>query len=264
MTTNTDPRLDPTRVIRAPRGNQLHCKSWVTEAAYRMVQNNLDPEVAENPQSLVVYGGIGRAARDWACFDQILASLKDLNEDETLLVQSGKPVGVFKTHANAPRVLIANSNLVPKWATWSHFNELDRKGLFMYGQMTAGSWIYIGSQGIVQGTFETFVEAGKQHYGNDLSGRWILTAGLGGMGGEINLDDLALKRLQLIGVTFRTRSMAERIACFQAMARDLGPLLGNDHMRPLVSAVFPFDQVTEAQDHMVTNQHIGKIVIQVA
>ncbi|HAX20378.1 MAG TPA: urocanate hydratase [Hydrogenophaga sp.] len=183
MNTNTDPRLDPTRVIRAPRGNTLTCKSWIAEAAYRMIQNNLDPEVAENPQHLVVYGGIGRAARDWACFDQILASLKDLNDDETLLVQSGKPVGVFKTHSNAPRVLIANSNLVPKWANWEHFNELDRKGLFMYGQMTAGSWIYIGSQGIVQGTFETFVEAGKQHYGNDLSGKWILTAGLGGMGG---------------------------------------------------------------------------------
>jgi urocanate hydratase len=183
MSTNTDPRLDPTRVIRAPRGSQLNCKNWIAEAAFRMIQNNLDPEVAENPQHLVVYGGIGRAARDWACFDQILASLKDLNEDETLLVQSGKPVGVFKTHANAPRVLLANSNLVPKWANWEHFNELDRKGLFMYGQMTAGSWIYIGSQGIVQGTFETFVEAGRQHYNNDLSGRWILTAGLGGMGG---------------------------------------------------------------------------------
>jgi urocanate hydratase len=183
MSTPIDPRLDPTRVVRAPRGNTLNCKNWVTEAAYRMVQNNLDPEVAENPQSLVVYGGIGRAARDWACFDQILASLKDLNEDETLLVQSGKPVGVFKTHANAPRVLIANSNLVPKWANWEHFNELDRKGLFMYGQMTAGSWIYIGTQGIVQGTFETFVEAGRQHYNNSWTGRWILTAGLGGMGG---------------------------------------------------------------------------------
>ena len=183
MTTNLDPRLDPTRVVRAPRGSALTCKNWVTEAAYRMVQNNLDPEVAENPQSLVVYGGIGRAARDWACFDQILASLKELNEDESLLIQSGKPVGVFKTHANAPRVLIANSNLVPKWANWEHFNELDRKGLFMYGQMTAGSWIYIGTQGIVQGTFETFVEAGRQHYNNDWTGRWILTAGLGGMGG---------------------------------------------------------------------------------
>ncbi len=176
-------RIDPSRVIRAPRGTELHCKNWLTEAAYRMIQNNLDPEVAENPQSLVVYGGIGRAARDWACFDQILATLKTLNDDESLLIQSGKPVGVFKTHPNAPRVLLANSNLVPKWATWEHFNELDRKGLFMYGQMTAGSWIYIGSQGIVQGTFETFVEAGRQHYHNDLAGRWILTAGLGGMGG---------------------------------------------------------------------------------
>lgn len=179
----TDPRHDASRVIRAPRGSELTCKNWLIEAAYRMIQNNLDPEVAERPQDLVVYGGIGRAARNWECFDQILASLKDLNEDETLLVQSGKPVGVFKTHTNAPRVLLANSNLVPKWATWEHFSELDQKGLFMYGQMTAGSWIYIGSQGIVQGTFETFVEAGRQHYNNDLAGKWILTAGLGGMGG---------------------------------------------------------------------------------
>ncbi|WP_311221043.1 MULTISPECIES: urocanate hydratase [unclassified Acidovorax] len=180
---NADPRHDPTRVIRAPRGSQLNCKNWLAEAAYRMLQNNLDAEVAERPQDLVVYGGIGRAARDWACYDQILASLKVLEADETLLIQSGKPVGVFKTHENAPRVLLANSNLVPKWGTWDHFNELDRKGLFMYGQMTAGSWIYIGSQGIVQGTFETFVEAGRQHYGNSLAGKWILTAGLGGMGG---------------------------------------------------------------------------------
>ncbi|MBQ1763924.1 MAG: urocanate hydratase [Aquincola sp.] len=178
-----DPRFDASRVIRAPRGSQLHCKNWLAEAAFRMIQNNLDPEVAENPKHLVVYGGIGRAARDWACFDQILDSLKALEADESLLIQSGKPVGVFKTHADAPRVLIANSNLVPKWGNWDHFNELDRKGLFMYGQMTAGSWIYIGSQGIVQGTFETFVEAGRQHYQNDWSGRWILTAGLGGMGG---------------------------------------------------------------------------------
>ena len=178
-----DPRYDATRVIRAPRGTTLSCKSWLSEAAFRMLQNNLDPGVAEDPKNLVVYGGIGRAARDWACFDQILASLKELEDDESLLVQSGKPVGVFKTHANAPRVLIANSNLVPKWANWEHFNELDRKGLFMYGQMTAGSWIYIGSQGIVQGAFETFVEAGRQHYDNSLAGKWILTAGLGGMGG---------------------------------------------------------------------------------
>ncbi|WP_019939376.1 urocanate hydratase [Bordetella sp. FB-8] len=176
-------RHDSSRVIHAPTGNQLHCKNWLIEAAYRMIQNNLDPAVAERPQDLVVYGGIGRAARDWASYDQILASLRKLEADESLLVQSGKPVGVFKTHENAPRVLIANSNLVPRWANWEHFNELDRKGLFMYGQMTAGSWIYIGSQGIVQGTFETFVEAGRQHYGNDLSGKWILTAGLGGMGG---------------------------------------------------------------------------------
>jgi len=180
---STDPRLDTSRVVRAPRGSQLHCKNWIAEAAYRMLQNNLDPDVAEHPQHLVVYGGIGRAARDWASFDQLLASLRSLNDDESLLVQSGKPVGVFKTHPDAPRVLIANSNLVPKWATWEHFNELDRRGLFMYGQMTAGSWIYIGTQGIVQGTFETFVEAGRQHYDNNLAGRWILTAGLGGMGG---------------------------------------------------------------------------------
>ena len=183
LSLKNDPRYDASREIRAPRGTQLSCKNWITEAAYRMIQNNLDPEVAENPKHLVVYGGIGRAARDWACYDQILASLRELDDDESLLIQSGKPVGVFKTHPDAPRVLIANSNLVPKWANWEHFNELDRKGLFMYGQMTAGSWIYIGSQGIVQGTFETFVEAGKQHYGNDLSGKWILTAGLGGMGG---------------------------------------------------------------------------------
>ena len=180
---NDDPRYDESRVIHAPRGTELSCKNWLTEAAYRMIQNNLDPEVAENPKHLVVYGGIGRAARDWQCYDTILATLKELNEDETLLVQSGKPVGVFKTHSDAPRVLIANSNLVPKWANWEHFNELDRKGLFMYGQMTAGSWIYIGSQGIVQGTYETFVEAGRQHFNGDWKGRWILTAGLGGMGG---------------------------------------------------------------------------------
>jgi urocanate hydratase len=180
---NSDPRWDANRVIRAPRGPHKVCKTWVAEAAYRMIQNNLDAEVAENPKHLVVYGGIGRAARDWACFDQILASLKDLEADESLLIQSGKPVGIFKTHEDAPRVLIANSNLVPKWANWEHFNQLDRQGLFMYGQMTAGSWIYIGTQGIVQGTYETFVEAGRQHYNGDWAGRWILTAGLGGMGG---------------------------------------------------------------------------------
>ena len=171
------------RMVRAPRGPTLTCKAWTIEAAYRMLQNNLDPEVAERPEDLVVYGGIGRAARNWECFDQILEALRSLNEDESLLIQSGKPVGVFRTHADAPRVLIANSNLVPHWANWEHFNELDRKGLMMYGQMTAGSWIYIGSQGIVQGTYETFCEVGRQHYGGDLAGRWILTAGLGGMGG---------------------------------------------------------------------------------
>jgi urocanate hydratase len=171
------------RPVRAPRGSEISCANWLIEAAYRMIQNNLDPEVAENPDALVVYGGIGKAARNWACFEQILKSLKTLKADETLLVQSGKPVGVFRTHEDAPRVLLANSNLVPKWATWEHFSELDRKGLMMYGQMTAGSWIYIGSQGIVQGTYETFVEAGQQHYGGSLKGRWILTAGLGGMGG---------------------------------------------------------------------------------
>ena len=169
--------------IKAPTGSKISTKSWLTEAPLRMLMNNLDPEVAENPNELVVYGGIGRAARDWASYDQIVASLIELEDDETLLVQSGKPVGVFKTHSNAPRVLIANSNLVPHWATWDHFNELDAKGLAMFGQMTAGSWIYIGSQGIVQGTYETFVEAGRQHFGGSLKGRWILTAGLGGMGG---------------------------------------------------------------------------------
>jgi urocanate hydratase len=169
--------------VRAPRGTELSCKNWLIEAAYRMLQNNLDPEVAENPDALVVYGGIGKAARNWDCFEAMLEALRNLKEDETLLVQSGKPVGVFRTHADAPRVLIANSNLVPKWATWEHFHELDKKGLMMYGQMTAGSWIYIGSQGIVQGTYETFVEAGRQHFGGSLQGRWILTAGLGGMGG---------------------------------------------------------------------------------
>lgn len=176
-------RHDPSRIIKAPHGNQLTAKSWLTEAALRMIMNNLDPDVAENPSQLVVYGGIGRAARNWQCFDQIIASLTQLKEDETLLIQSGKPVGIFKTQIDAPRVLIANSNLVPHWATWDQFHELDKKGLMMFGQMTAGSWIYIGSQGIVQGTYETFCEAGRQHYSGHLKGKWILTAGLGGMGG---------------------------------------------------------------------------------
>jgi urocanate hydratase len=178
-----DQRRDNSRHIRARRGSEIKAKSWTTEAAVRMLMNNLDQEVAEDPHSLVVYGGIGRAARNWECFDKIVETLERLEEDQTLLVQSGKPVGVFRTHNDGPRVLIANSNLVPKWANWDVFNELDRKGLMMYGQMTAGSWIYIGTQGIVQGTYETFAEMGRQHYGGDLRGRWILTAGLGGMGG---------------------------------------------------------------------------------
>ena len=184
MTTTTPPAPSARpRPVRAPTGTQLSCKNWLIEAAYRMIQNNLDPAVAENPDALVVYGGIGKAARNWDCFEQILSSLKNLDEDETLLIQSGKPVGVFPSHVDAPRVLLANSNLVPAWANWEHFNELDRQGLMMYGQMTAGSWIYIGSLGIVQGTYETFAEAGRQHFGGDMAGRWVLTAGLGGMGG---------------------------------------------------------------------------------
>ncbi|WP_394653877.1 urocanate hydratase [uncultured Sphingomonas sp.] len=176
-------RLDPTRVITPATGTTLSAKSWLTEAPLRMLMNNLHPDVAERPEELVVYGGIGRAARDWESYDRIVDTLCRLDDDQTLLIQSGKPVGVFRTHADAPRVLLANSNLVPKWADWSHFDELDRKGLAMYGQMTAGSWIYIGTQGIVQGTYETFVEMGRQHHGGDLSGKWLLTAGLGGMGG---------------------------------------------------------------------------------
>ena len=182
MNSNPEPSASPRPVLRSPRGSTLSCANWQIEAAFRMLQNNLDPEVAENPAALVVYGGIGKAARNHACLEQILRSLRELREDETLLVQSGKPAGVFRTHIDAPRVLIANSNLVPRWSTWEHFDELDRKGLMMYGQMTAGSWIYIGSQGIVQGTCETFIEAGRQHYGGNLTGRWILTAGLGGVG----------------------------------------------------------------------------------
>ena len=178
-----DPRHDPSRHIAAPTGSTLSCRSWLTEAALRLLMNNLDPAVAERPEDLVVYGGIGRAARDWACFDRIVEVLRRLGDEQTLLIQSGKPVGVFDTHRDAPRVLLANSNLVPHWATWEQFDALDRQGLMMYGQMTAGSWIYIGSQGIVQGTFETFAEAGRRHYGGDLRGRWLFSAGLGGMGG---------------------------------------------------------------------------------
>jgi urocanate hydratase len=239
-------RIDPTRTIRAPRGPQISAKSWLTEAPLRMLMNNLDPEVAERPAELVVYGGIGRAARNWECFDAIIATLRQLENDQTLLVQSGKPVGVFRTHADAPRVLIANSNLVPRWATWEHFNELDRKGLMMYGQMTAGSWIYIGSQGIVQGTYETFVEIGRQHFRGDLSGRWILTAGLGGMGGAQPLaatmagaSMLAVEcqpsridmRLRTGYLDARSNNLDEALAMIDRSCRDRKPLsvglLGN-------------------------------------
>jgi urocanate hydratase len=198
------------RIIRAPRGNTLSARSWMTEAPLRMLMNNLDAEVAENPAELVVYGGIGRAARDWNCYDRIVETLKDLSEDETLLVQSGKPVGVFPTHPDAPRVLIANSNLVPHWATWEHFHELDRKGLAMFGQMTAGSWIYIGSQGIVQGTYETFAEMGRRHFGGTLKGKWILTAGLGGMGGAQPLA-ATMAGASLLAVECRQSRIAKRL-----------------------------------------------------
>src|SRR5688500_5993990 len=239
-------RIDNARVIRAPHGTELSAKSWLTEAPLRMLMNNLDPMVAEKPGELVVYGGIGRAARDWDSFDRIVAALKNLNDDETLLVQSGKPVGVFRTHADAPRVLIANSNLVPHWATWDKFHELDRKGLMMYGQMTAGSWIYIGTQGIVQGTYETFVEVGRQHYNGDLSGRWILTGGLGGMGGAQPLaatmagaSCLAVEcqpsriemRLRTGYVDQRADTLDEALAIIEQSCRDKKPisvgLLGN-------------------------------------
>ncbi|HJU28820.1 MAG TPA: urocanate hydratase [Candidatus Binataceae bacterium] len=239
-------RLDNSRSIRAPRGPALNAKSWQTEAPLRMLMNNLDAEVAERPEELVVYGGIGRAARDWESFDRIVAALKRLEGDETLLVQSGKPVGIFRTHADAPRVLIANSNLVPHWATWDHFNALDRKGLMMYGQMTAGSWIYIGSQGIVQGTYETFAELGRRHYGGSLAGRWILTAGLGGMGGAQPLaavmagaSMLAIEcqpsriemRLKTKYLDVRARSLDEALEMFHRSTRERKPLsvglLGN-------------------------------------
>src|SRR6202453_4717020 len=198
------------RLIRAARGTTLSARSWLTEAPLRMLMNNLDPDVAENPAELVVYGGIGRAARDWNCYDRIVETLKNLADDETLLVQSGKPVGVFPTHPDAPRVLIANSNLVPHWATWEHFHELDRKGLAMYGQMTAGSWIYIGSQGIVQGTYETFAEMGRKHFGGKLAGKWILTAGLGGMGGAQPLA-ATMAGANLLAVECRPSRIAKRL-----------------------------------------------------
>src|SRR5213596_3502497 len=214
------------RVVRAPRGSALSAKSWLTEAPLRMLMNNLDPEVAERPHELVVYGGIGRAARNWECFDAIVAALQALELDESLLIQSGKAVGVFKTQPDAPRVLIANSNLVPKWATWEHFNELDRKGLMMFGQMTAGSWIYIGSQGIVQGTYETFAEAGRQHYGGQLTDKWILTAGLGGMGGAQPLAaTMAGASMLAIECQPSRIEMRLRTRYLDAQARDLDEAL---------------------------------------
>ena len=232
--------------LRAPRGSQLSCRSWLTEAPLRMLMNNLDPEVAERPSELVVYGGIGKAARNWQCYEQIVAALRALESDETLLIQSGKPVGVFRTHADAPRVLIANSNLVARWADWEHFNALDKRGLMMFGQMTAGSWIYIGSQGIVQGTYETFVEMGRQHYGGNLAGKWILTAGLGGMGGAQPLaatmagasmlaiecrPERIAKRLQTRYLDLEARNLDEALeiierACASGAPRSVG-LLGN-------------------------------------
>ena len=234
------------RTIKAPTGTELQAKSWLTEAPLRMLMNNLDPDVEERPEVLVVYGGIGKAARNWDCYDAIIRSLKELEADQTLLVQSGKPVGVFQTHKDAPRVLIANSNLVPAWANWEHFRELDRKGLMMFGQMTAGSWIYIGSQGIVQGTYETFVEMGRQHYDGDLSGKWILTAGLGGMGGAQPLaatmagasmlaiecqSDRIDKRLQTGYLDARAENLDDAMAMIDKSVADKTPisigLLGN-------------------------------------
>jgi urocanate hydratase len=260
-------RIDTSRRIRAPRGNTLRARSWLTEAPLRMLMNNLDAEVAERPEELVVYGGIGRAARNWECFDQIVATLERLGDDESLLVQSGKPVGVFRTHADAPRVMIANSNLVPHWANWDHFNELDRLGLMMYGQMTAGSWIYIGTQGIVQGTYETFVEAGRQHYGGDWSGKWILTAGLGGMGGAQPLaatmagaSMLAIECQQSrIDMRLRTgyldrqaTNLDEALAMLDAAARDNKPtsvgLLDN------AATVLPQILKRGVMPHLVTDQ----------
>ena len=236
----------PRAPLRAPHGSVLSCRNWLSEAALRMLLNNLDPEVAERPEELVVYGGIGKAARNWEAFDQIVASLRALGEDETLLIQSGKPVGVFRTHVDAPRVLIANSNLVAKWATWEHFNELDRKGLMMFGQMTAGSWIYIGSQGIVQGTYETFAEMGRQHFGGNLAGKWVLTAGLGGMGGAQPLaatmagasmlaiecrPERIAKRLQTRYLDVEAKTLDEALGMLDRARRDGRPisvgLLGN-------------------------------------
>jgi urocanate hydratase len=273
-------RIDNERVVRAAHGSELSAKSWLTEAPLRMLMNNLDPDVAEKPGELVVYGGIGRAARDWESFDRIVATLKRLEGDETLLIQSGKPVGVFKTHADAPRVLIANSNLVPHWATWEHFNELDRKGLMMYGQMTAGSWIYIGSQGIVQGTYETFVEMGRQHFGGSLKGKWILTAGLGGMGGAQPLAAVMAGASMLavecqpsrIEMRLRTRYLDKQVATLDEAlemmaqaARDGKPvsvgLLGNaaDIFPELVRRGIKPDAVTDQTSaHDPVNGYLPK------
>jgi urocanate hydratase len=258
--------MNKPRVITAPTGTELSAKSWLTEAPLRMLMNNLDPEVAERPEDLVVYGGIGKAARNWEAFDRIVECLKELEDDETLLVQSGKPVGVFRTHTDAPRVLIANSNLVPAWANWEHFRELDRKGLMMFGQMTAGSWIYIGSQGIVQGTYETFVEMGRQHYGGDLAGRWILTAGLGGMGGAQPLAatmagasmlavecqaDRIEKRMETGYLDKRADTLDEALALIDRSVADREPvsvgLLGNaaEVLPELVSRGVRPDAVTD-------------------
>ncbi len=273
-------RLDNTRRIRAPRGPELNAKSWLTEAPLRMLMNNLDAEVAERPEELVVYGGIGRAARDWNSYDRIVETLKRLEADETLLVQSGKPVGVFRTHVDAPRVLLANSNLVPHWATWEKFHELDRKGLMMYGQMTAGSWIYIGSQGIVQGTYETFVELGRRHYGDDLAGRWILTAGLGGMGGAQPLaavmagaSMLAVEcqpsriemRLRTKYLDVQAKSLDEALAIIEESRRSKKPvsvgLLGNaaDIFPELVKRGVKPDAVTDQTSaHDPVNGYLPK------
>jgi len=263
MNQTTTPRL-----VRAPRGTALNARSWLTEAPLRMLMNNLDPEVAERPEELVVYGGIGKAARNWECFERIVEALKRLDADETLLVQSGKPVGVFRTHPDAPRVLIANSNLVPYWATWEHFNELDRKGLMMYGQMTAGSWIYIGSQGIVQGTYETFAEAGRRHYGGNWSGRWILTAGLGGMGGAQPLaatmagaSMLAIEcdpgriemRLKTGYLDRHARTLDEALAILQGATRPVSVgLLGN--AAELVPRILQIARTTQFKPSLVTDQ----------
>src|SRR6058998_1586238 len=229
----------PVRVVRAPRGAEISCKSWLQEAALRMLMNNLDPEVAERPDELVVYGGIGKAARNWECFDAIVRCLRSLENDETLLVQSGKPVGIFRTHAEAPRVLISNSMLVPAWATWEHFYELDRKGLMMYGQMTAGSWIYIGTQGILQGTYETFAAAARKQFGGSLKGRLLLTAGLGGMGGAqplagtmnegvvlaVEVDRARIERRLATGYCDRMETDLDRAMQTAMQARERGEAL---------------------------------------